>query len=89
MHEFFKFGKVVLKPTETDGAQDEDPRYTKALTAAISFFKKLDLDVLLHGTNASGLSAFNPVERRMTSLCHDIAGVLLRHDSFGNYQNSS
>ena len=92
MHEFFKFAKVVLKPillTETNGAEDEAPQYPKSLAAAISFFKELDLDVPLHGINASGLSGFNPVERRMTSLCHDIAGVLLRHDSFGNSQNSS
>ena len=92
MHEFLKFGNFVVKAillTETDGGQDEAPQYPKSLAAAISLFKELDLDALLHGLNASGLSAFNPVERLMASLSHEIAGVLLRHNSFGNYKDSS
>ena len=44
-----------------------------------------DLVVLLYGVNASGLCAFNTVERPMAPLSHDNAGVLLRHNSFGNH----
>jgi len=52
----------------TDGAQDEAPRFPKTLATAIHLFRLLELDVLLHGINAAGLSAFNPVERRMAIL---------------------
>ena len=39
--------------------------------------------------NAAGLSAFNPVERRMAPLSHDLSGVILPHDTFGNHLDSS
>ena len=45
---------------ETDGAQDEAPRYPKPLLCGIALFKELKLDALIHGVNAAGLSAFNP-----------------------------
>ena len=44
---------------------------------------------MLHGVNAAGLSAFNPVERRMAPLSHDLAGIILPHDHFGNHLDSS
>lgn len=47
------------------------------------------MDVLLHGVKASDLSAFNTVEISMAILSHDNAGVLFRHDSFGNHLESS
>ena len=61
---------------ETDGAQNEVPCL-------------LDLDVLLHGVNAAGLSLFNTFERRMTPLSRDLAGIVLPHDYFGNHLDSS
>ena len=39
--------------------------------------------------NAAGLSAFNPVERRMSPLSHDLCGIILPHDSFGTHLNGS
>ena len=48
-------------------------------------FKKLGLDVLIHVVNAAGLSAFNPAERRMSPLSHDLAGIILPHDTFGSH----
>ena len=45
-------------------------------------FRHRNLDVLLHGTNAAGLSAFNPCERRMAPLSHDLAGIVLPHDIY-------
>ena len=48
---------------ETDGASDEAPRSPTTLTTAIRFFKMFGLDAYIHGVNASGLSAFNIVER--------------------------
>ena len=74
---------------KTDGAQDEAPRFPKPLASAVSLFKTFNLDVLIHGVNASGLSAFNPVERRMAPLSHDLAGLVLPHDSFGNHLDAS
>ena len=49
----------------------------------------MELDVLLHAVNAVGLSAFNTVERRMSLLSHDLAGVILPHDLYGNHLDSS
>ena len=72
----------------TDGAQDEAPCYPKPLATAIHFFKHLKLDVFLHGVNAAGLSAFNPVERRMGPLSHDIVGVVIPHEKFGSHLDS-
>ena len=70
---------------ETDGAQDEAPRFPKPMHTAVHLFKTLKLDVLFHGVNAAGLSAFNPWERRMAPLSHDVAGVVFPHDTFGTH----
>ena len=59
----FSTGHITRKPLliiETDGAVDEAPRFPKPLNCAISLFKEQKLDVLIHGVNAAGLSAFNP-----------------------------
>ena len=55
----------------------------------MSLFIELKPDVLIHGVNAAGLSAFNPVERRMAPLSHDLCGLILPHDTFGNHLDSS
>ena len=47
----------------------------------VTLFKELKLDVLLHGVNAAGLSDLNLVERCMAPLSHDLAGIILPHDS--------
>ena len=44
---------------------------------------------MIHGVNAAGLSAFNPVERRMAPLSHDLCGIILPHDTFGSHLDSS
>ena len=36
-------------------------------------------------TNAPGLSAYNPVERRMAPLSKAMAGVVLPHDYYGDH----
>ena len=68
---------VLLKPSKFsffmyDGASDEAPRYPKPLQTDVTLFKELKLDVLLHGVNTAGLSAFNRVERCMAPLSHDL-----------------
>lgn len=88
MHEIFETGKVKRKPIlliETDGAQDEAPRYPKPLACAVHLFRFLKLDAFVHVVNAAGLSAFNPVERRMAPLSHDVAGIILPHDTYGTH----
>lgn len=40
-------------------------------------------------TNAPGRSAFNRVERRMAPLSHELSGLVLPHDSYGNHLNSA
>ena len=79
--------RPILVPS-TDGAQDEAPCYPKLLATAIYFFKHLKLDVFLHGVNTAGLSAFNPGERRMSPLSHDISGVVFSHKNFGRHLDS-
>ena len=88
----FDSGSIKRKPIliiETDGAQDEAPRFPKPLACAVSQFKRLNLDAIIHGVNAAGLSAFNPVERRMAPLSHDLSGVVLPHDKFGNHLDAN
>ena len=70
---------------EIDGAQDAAPRFPKPLATQISLFKELNVHVLLHGVNAAGLSAFNPVEQRMAPLSHELAGFVLPHNVYGNH----
>ncbi|XP_065648493.1 uncharacterized protein LOC136077966 [Hydra vulgaris] len=92
VRELFKTKLVERRPImlmEIDGAQDEAPRFPKTLATAVDLFRLLDLDALLHGVNAAGVSAFNPVERRMAPLSHDLAGIILPHDYFGNHLDSS
>ena len=91
VHNLFRSQLVPRKPIllmMTDGAQDEAPRFPQPLASAISIFKEFELDALIHGVNAAGLSAFNPVERRMAPLSHDLAGIILPHDHYGNHLNN-
>ena len=71
------------------GAQDESPRLPKRLETAVDLFIKMNFDVLIHVTNASGLSAFNPVEHRMAPFSHDLTGILLPWDFFGSHLDSA
>ena len=89
MKELFVSGNLPERPIlvlSNDGAQDEAPRHTKPLATAIYFFKHLKLDAFYLGVNA--LSAFNLVERKMSPLSHDIAGVILPHENFGSHLDS-
>lgn len=44
----------------------------------------LNLNALIHGVNAPGLSAFKPVERRMALLSYNLSEIILSHNSFGD-----
>ena len=92
LRELFLKGCLPEKPIllmETDGAQDEAPRFPKLLSTAVSLFKQMKFDALIHVVNAASLSAFNPVERRMAPLSHDLVGLILPHDHYATHLNSS
>ncbi|CAF4855542.1 unnamed protein product, partial [Rotaria socialis] len=92
-----EFEKVALldgtvKPVvilSVDGGSDENPRYPKTIEAATSIFKKYNLDALFIVTNAPGRSAFNEVERRMAPLSHELSGLILPYDYYGNHLDDS
>ena len=71
-----------------DGGPDENSRFPKFQQVAIDHFKKYNLDAYIVMTLASGMSAYNYVERRMAPLSKALAGVLLPHDTFGNHPDS-
>ena len=92
MKELFESGALPKRPIlliSTDGAQDEAPRFPKSLQVAVFLFKFLALDALIHATNAAGLSAFNPCERRMAPLSHDLAGLILDPFTYGSHLDDS
>ncbi|GBP43606.1 hypothetical protein EVAR_32172_1 [Eumeta japonica] len=68
-----------------DGGPDENPRFPQVIFHAISHFRKFDLDAIFIITNAPGRSCFNRVERRMAPLSHQLSGLVLPYDFFGNH----
>ena len=72
-----------------NGDPDENPIFPKTLDVAIQHFKKYNLVGLLISTHAPGLSAYNQVERRMALLSKAPSGILLPHEMFGTYLDSS
>ena len=71
-----------------DGGPDENPRYPKVIENTIDHFRKHNLDAFIVMTLASGMSAYNYVERRRAPLSKALAGILLPHDSFGSHLDS-
>ena len=62
MRELFNSNLIERKPVlvmGTDGAADEAPRFPKVLSTAVDLFKMFNLDALIHGVNAAGLSQLN------------------------------
>ena len=89
---FVKVHDGGVKPVviiTTDGGPDENPRYRKVLEVAAQNFLEYNLDAIFLATNAPGRSAFNPVERRMAPLSHDLAGLILPHDHYGSHLDAS
>ncbi|CAG8588871.1 40509_t:CDS:2 [Gigaspora margarita] len=69
----------------SDGGPDKNSRYKKTIQVMIEHFIKYDLDTIIVVCFAPYQSASNPVERRMASLSHDLAGIILPHDTFGSH----
>ncbi|XP_039438893.2 uncharacterized protein LOC120420048 [Culex pipiens pallens] len=81
----------IIKPVVVivvDGGPDENPRYRKVIQVAIHHFLEHNLDAIFIATNAPGRSAFNRVERRMSPLSRELAGLLLPHDHYRSHLDS-
>ena len=57
------------------------------MECAIDYFLTCDLDAVFIATNASGLNAFNKVERRMAPLSKQMTGLILDYKHFGSHLN--
>ncbi|CAF2717357.1 unnamed protein product [Rotaria sp. Silwood2] len=68
---------------------ENNTRYIKTLTAAIDKFKKYNLDALIIINQASGQALSNVVERRLSPMAQDLAGLILPHDHFGTHLNDA
>lgn len=79
---------IVIINVDSSGPENH-MRYPQTLQSAIEKFKKYNLDVLIMMNQAPGQSIFNMVERRLSPLSHDLAGLILPHDHFGTHLNDS
>ena len=68
----------------TDSEPDENPRYLANILKYLLIFKELDVDYLTVRTHTPGQSAYNPVERSMTSLSGKLAGIVLNAFNYGS-----
>jgi hypothetical protein len=71
-----------------DGGPDENPRHMKNIYQYCRMFRAFDLDYLSIRTHAPGQSAYNPVERSMSTLSQKLAGITLPINKFGSHLNS-
>ncbi|CAG8795550.1 18813_t:CDS:2, partial [Dentiscutata erythropus] len=71
-----------------DSGPDENSHYRKTVQMIVNQFIKYDLDTIIMACYAPHQSASNPVERRMAPLSHDLAGIILPHNTFGSHLNA-
>lgn len=96
LKEFEKFARdhlgrvkpIIVMCVDRNG-QENDTRYSKTLSAAVDKFKKHNLDALIIVNQAPGQALFNVVERRLSPMSHDLAGLILPHDHFGSHLNEA
>lgn len=96
LKEFEKFARdhlgrvkpLIVLNVDTSGLENST-RYLKTLARAIDLFKKHNLDGLFIMNQAPGQAMYNVVERRLSSLSHDLAGLILPHDHFGTHLSDS
>ncbi|CAG8641988.1 30528_t:CDS:2 [Gigaspora margarita] len=72
-----------------DNGPDENPRHLKNIKEYCKLFIELNLDYFTIRTHAPGQSAYNPVERSMSTLSEKLAGIVLPIDNFGSYLDSN
>ncbi len=94
LKEFEKFARdhlgrvkpIVVINVDNYGLEN-NTRYLKTLSTAIEKFKKYNLDALVIVNQAPGQALFNIVERRLSPMSHDLAGLIFPHDHFGTHLN--
>ena len=79
---------IVIVNIDASGSEN-NTRYPKTLATAIDRFKRYNLDVLVMINQAPGQNLFNVIERRLSPLSHDLAGLILPHDHFGTHLSDS
>jgi hypothetical protein len=79
---------IVIISVDTSGSEN-NARYPKTLASAIDKFKRYNLDALIIVNQAPGQALFNVVERRLSPLSQDLAGLILPHDHFGTHLNAN
>ena len=72
----------------TDGRPDENPQFLANILKYLLLFKKHDLDYLTVQTHASGQSAYNLVERSMSTLSDKLVGIELDAFVFSKHLES-
>ncbi|CAM4901821.1 unnamed protein product [Rotaria socialis] len=77
---------IVIINVDASGLEN-NTRYLKTLASAIDKFKKYNLDALVLVAQAPGQAIFNVVERRLSPMSQDLAGLILPHDHFGTHLN--
>ncbi|CAF1599177.1 unnamed protein product [Rotaria sp. Silwood1] len=94
LKEFEKFSrdhlgriKPILVLNVDSNNLENNTRYLKTLSTAIDQFKKYNLDALFIINQAPGQALFNIIERRLSPMSHDLAGLILPHDHFGTHLN--
>ncbi|CAG8787572.1 26318_t:CDS:2, partial [Gigaspora margarita] len=75
----FKLILVLL----VNGGPDKNPRYLKNIEEYCKLFKLLNLDYFTIRTYAPGQSAYNLVEKSMSTLSEKLEGIVLPVDHFG------
>ncbi|CAF1331107.1 unnamed protein product [Adineta steineri] len=73
----------------TDGRSNVKSRFSKARQCCSDLFIQNSFDALFVTTNPPDHSAYNPIDRRMASLNHDLSGLILPHDYWRNHLNES
>ncbi|CAF2849835.1 unnamed protein product [Rotaria sp. Silwood2] len=81
--------KPILVINVDSSGLENNTRYSKTLATAIDQFKKYNLDALFIINQAPGQALFNIVERRVSPMSHDLAGLILPHDHFGTHLNDA
>ncbi|CAF4378955.1 unnamed protein product, partial [Adineta steineri] len=67
----------------------ENPGCPKARQCYSDLFIQNNLDPLFVAANAPGHSVYDPIERCMASLSHDLSGLILPYDHYGTHLNDS
>jgi hypothetical protein len=78
---------IIIINVDSSNESENNTRYSKTLASAIEKFKKYNLDALIIFNQAPGQTLYNTVERRLSPMVQDLAGLILPYDHFGTHLN--